>query len=59
MPESQFRFYVNTTDACTITDKALQDCHGELANQDSDLISLKDMIFFAVGVVLGAKLSKL
>lgn len=50
--EEQFRFYVNTKDACQFTDKALDACHNTLASVDSGLISTPVLISFLLGLTV-------
>lgn len=57
--EKQWRFYVDSFDACEIVEGALSECQNEIASQDTEIISVKNMIMFGVGLFLGAKLSKL
>jgi hypothetical protein len=49
MPESKFRFYVNTADTCAITDEALHRCQDNLTSQSSDLISVTTVTAFLLG----------
>ena len=49
MTDEVFRFYVNTRDACFITENALRDCQQDAQENNADVISLTTVTAFLLG----------
>ena len=49
MTDEVYRFYVNTRDACFITENALRDCQNDAQENNADAISVTTVTAFILG----------